>query len=115
MDADLHFDYTAEAFVLRLRKKIEKHAWQSVSMMSGGERSFATVAFILSVWDCVPAPVKILDEFDIFMDVVARTQAMKMILDKATNCCQYVIVSPLRYDETERDNVNVFRLENPRA
>ena len=35
--------------------------------LSGGERSFSTICFIMSMWDAMEGPFRCLDEFDVFM------------------------------------------------
>ena len=44
-----------------------KSSAKNQKALSGGERSFATVCFIMSLWDAIEAPFRVLDEFDVFM------------------------------------------------
>lgn len=37
-----------------------------VSSLSGGERSYVTVALLMSLWKCVDHPFFFLDEYDVF-------------------------------------------------
>lgn len=34
--------------------------------LSGGERSYVTVAFLIGLWSCVDHPFYFLDEYDVF-------------------------------------------------
>ncbi|KAL7417414.1 hypothetical protein BDY24DRAFT_374788 [Mrakia frigida] len=66
------------------------------NQLSGGEKSFSTVALLLSFWDAVGCPVRCLDEFDVFMDAVVRRQTLQMMMDtaKATDNTQFVLITP---------------------
>lgn len=43
-----------------------RHA-AAAAALSGGERSYFTVAFIMALWDCVELPFCFMDEFDVFL------------------------------------------------
>ncbi|ELA42670.1 uncharacterized protein VICG_00422 [Vittaforma corneae ATCC 50505] len=68
----------------------------SKSTLSGGERSFAGLCFLLSMWKCFKCPVKVLDEFDVFMDSLNRKMAIHCLLEffKETQT-QVILITPL--------------------
>ena len=45
----------------------DKAALSDMRSLSGGERSFSTVCFVLSLWAIAEAPFRCLDEFDVYM------------------------------------------------
>ena len=63
---------------------------------SGGERSVALMAFILSLQSRIVSPLRALDEFDIHMDPKNREAMFKMILAqmKQRDASQYIVITP---------------------
>jgi structural maintenance of chromosomes protein 5 len=63
---------------------------------SGGERSVALMAFILSLQARIVSPLRAMDEFDIHMDPKNREAMFKMILSqmKQREASQYLVITP---------------------
>ncbi|MDA4137061.1 MAG: AAA family ATPase [Thaumarchaeota archaeon] len=63
---------------------------------SGGERSVALVAFILSLQSRIISPLRAMDEFDIHMDPRNREAIFKMILaqSRANQTSQNIVITP---------------------
>ncbi|KAF8902661.1 hypothetical protein CPB85DRAFT_1438661 [Mucidula mucida] len=88
----------------------------NASSLSGGEKSFSTLCFLLSLWDAISCPIRCLDEFDVFMDNIDRKVAVKLLIDKANQggSGQYISISPLNLgDITVGPNVRVHKMSDP--
>ena len=72
-------------------------ALRATHQLSGGERSFSTMAFLLSLWESLDSPFRALDEYDVFMDEVNRKLSTQLIIDTArmTASKQFILISPL--------------------
>jgi chromosome segregation ATPase len=56
--------------------------WKSASLLSGGERSYATVSLLLALWESAGGPLRCLDEWDVFLDQVNRDLAAGMLVSE---------------------------------
>ncbi|KAF7661396.1 hypothetical protein LDENG_00263060 [Lucifuga dentata] len=84
--------------------------------LSGGERSFSTVCFVLSLWAVTEAPFRCLDEFDVFMDMVNRRISMDIMLKVADSqrYRQFIFLTPQSMSSLpESDNIRILRLKDP--
>ncbi|XP_012169460.2 structural maintenance of chromosomes protein 6 [Bombus terrestris] len=84
--------------------------------LSGGERSYSTVAFILALWECTGLPFYFLDEFDVFMDKVNRRIIMDILLDhtKMHPQSQFTFLTPLDTSNVlAEDYVTIHKLAPP--
>ncbi|KAF2869097.1 structural maintenance of chromosomes protein 6, partial [Massariosphaeria phaeospora] len=91
-------------------------AGRQTNTLSGGEKSFATVCLLLSLWDAMGSPIRCLDEFDVFMDSVNRDRAMNMIINAARQAIgrQYIIITPQAMDNVDsQDDVRIIRMRDP--
>ncbi|NXY58024.1 SMC6 protein, partial [Callaeas wilsoni] len=78
------FDHKNETLSITVQPREEEKAARSdLRSLSGGERSFSTVCFILSLWNISESPFRCMDEFDVYMDMVNRRIAVDMILERA--------------------------------
>ncbi|KAL1512549.1 hypothetical protein ABEB36_002130 [Hypothenemus hampei] len=84
------------------------------SNLSGGERSFSTVAFLYALWQCMDFPFYFLDEFDVYMDKLNRSKVIDILLHHANSKpdLQFVFLTPQDVSFLKQ-NVSILRLEDP--
>ncbi|XP_072293423.1 structural maintenance of chromosomes protein 6 [Eucyclogobius newberryi] len=84
--------------------------------LSGGERSFSTVCFVLSLWAITEAPFRCLDEFDVYMDMVNRRISMDMMLKVAAGQLyrQFIFLTPQNMGSLPVSKIiRILRLKDP--
>ena len=66
--------------------------------LSGGEKSFTTLAFLLALGKVVECPFRVMDEFDVFMDAGNRKTAMNLLVQMAqepnVTTKQFIFITP---------------------
>ncbi|KAI9052501.1 hypothetical protein LZ554_003845 [Drepanopeziza brunnea f. sp. 'monogermtubi'] len=86
--------------------------------LSGGEKSFSSICLLLSLWEAMGAPLRCLDEFDVFMDDVNRDVSTKMIISAARKAVgrQFILITPkaLGAGIGKADDVRITKLLDPR-
>ncbi|XP_044253818.1 structural maintenance of chromosomes protein 6 [Tribolium madens] len=95
---------------------IPQHGSQGLtttSNLSGGERSFSTVAFLYSLWQCMEFPFYFLDEFDVYMDKLNRTKVIDILIHHAETHpeLQFVFLTP--QDVSFVKKASILRLQDP--
>ncbi|XP_014205364.1 structural maintenance of chromosomes protein 6 [Copidosoma floridanum] len=97
-------------------KNDAKRTTHDAKALSGGERSYSTVAFILALWDSTRLPFYFLDEFDVFMDKINRRVILDILLQHAQNHphSQFAFLTPLDTSHIIADNsITIHRLAPP--
>ncbi|GFY77841.1 structural maintenance of chromosomes protein 6 [Trichonephila inaurata madagascariensis] len=87
------------------------------SSLSGGERSFVMIAFLLALWQRTKIPFRILDEYDVFMDSNNRQLSVDLLKKKSEEMVetQFVYLSPLDLPRIqESDFIQIIRLAAPK-
>ncbi|KAK2958778.1 putative hydrocephalus-inducing like protein [Blattamonas nauphoetae] len=64
--------------------------------LSGGERSFSTICFLLALWGLSSHPFRLIDEFDVFCDELTRKiSADLLIRHSISHNSQLILITPL--------------------
>lgn len=79
---DITVNYETNTLELTINPR-QSGTVQGTKSLSGGERSFSTVAFLLSIWSCIEHPFFLLDEYDVFTDGSNRELMTKMLIQEA--------------------------------
>ncbi|XP_061192565.1 structural maintenance of chromosomes protein 6-like isoform X2 [Saccostrea echinata] len=93
----MSFNHSKETLEMNVQPTVsEGEGAKDMRSLSGGERSFSTVCFILALWDAMESPFRCLDEFDVFMDMVNRRISMDMMMAVAKNQRhkQFIFLTP---------------------
>ncbi|CAN1267083.1 Structural maintenance of chromosomes protein 6B [Linum perenne] len=85
--------------------------------LSGGERSFSTLCFTLSLHAMIESPFRAMDEFDVFMDAVSRKISMDTLVDFALdNGAQWIFITPHDISMVKQDeNIKKQQMAAPRS
>lgn len=91
---------------------------RDIKQLSGGEKSFGTTCFLLSLWDAMGCPIRCLDEFDVYMDAINRRLVVEMLINNAKNSgTQFILITPVSVltflDVEDRDSVHLVILNAP--
>jgi len=79
---------------------------------SGGERTTATISFLLALQQHVRSPFRAVDEYDIHMDPKNREIIAKMLISTVKNeNAQYVVLTPSQITFT-KEEVNIITVQN---
>lgn len=89
---------------------------KDVKALSGGERSFATLSLLLAIGESLETPFRVMDEFDVFLDPVARKIAMKTLVEvaKEMDHRQFIFITPQDVSSLQTDNkLRIFKMKAP--
>ncbi|XP_061478624.1 structural maintenance of chromosomes protein 6 isoform X2 [Rhineura floridana] len=113
----IEFDHKNEKLSITVQPgEGNKAVLDDMKSLSGGERSFSTVCFILSLWSIAESPFRCLDEFDVFMDMVNRRIAMDMMLKMADSqrYRQFILLTPQSMSSLPTSRlIRILRMQDP--
>jgi len=114
----LYFDHKEKTLTLSYQKDSADESTQieNVTSLSGGERSFSTLAMLLAMGKTIECPFRVMDEFDVFMDQVSRKIAMRELVEMANQHQdrQFIFITPQDLSSLQMSNIlKIFKLYPP--
>ncbi|KAG0318300.1 Structural maintenance of chromosomes protein 6 [Linnemannia gamsii] len=119
---ELQFKHPEKELTIKVETDDPNSAQSGVSRdkdpksLSGGEKSFSTICFLLALWNSMASTIRCLDEFDVFMDAVNRRISMSMLIDAAREAdgVQFILITPQDASSVNPGpDVRVHRLNDP--
>ncbi|KAL3811194.1 LOW QUALITY PROTEIN: hypothetical protein ACHAXA_004496 [Cyclostephanos tholiformis] len=115
---EVEFDHEAGRLNLIVQKSnTDAHSQtKDVKALSGGERSFATLSLLLAIGESLETPFRVMDEFDVFLDPVARKIAMENLVRvaKEMDHRQFIFITPQDVSNLQTDQkLRIFKMKPP--
>lgn len=115
LSINVHIDQIEQISIYDNGTELSK---RDIKQLSGGEKSFGTTCFLLSLWDAMGCPIRCLDEFDVYMDAVNRRLVVEMLVNNAKNSgTQFILITPVSVrnflESDDQDNVHMVVLRDP--
>lgn len=96
----------------------ERFETKDLRSLSGGERSFTTLCFMMALAEICSVPVRVMDEIDVFQDEANRRASFKMLIEFFTKFLshrQIVLITPHALPNIDPSpQVRIVRLKKPR-
>ncbi|XP_066524825.1 structural maintenance of chromosomes protein 6 isoform X2 [Hoplias malabaricus] len=111
------FDHSNETLSISVKPPgQENDNINDMRSLSGGERSFSTVCFILSLWEITESPFRCLDEFDVYMDMHNRRISLDLLLElsERQHLRQFIFITPQTTSTLPRSpHIKIHQLQDP--
>eukprot|EP01126_Amoeba_proteus_P064253 TRINITY_DN8966_c0_g1_i5.p1 TRINITY_DN8966_c0_g1~~TRINITY_DN8966_c0_g1_i5.p1 ORF type:complete len:239 (-),score=59.06 TRINITY_DN8966_c0_g1_i5:167-883(-) len=112
----LEFDHKNATLVIGVQPNNRSETQKDTRALSGGERSFSTVALLMALWEVMDIPFCAMDEFDVFMDAVTRKTSIKLLVEMGISNLsrQYLFITPGQTSQIPRNEyVRVHQMDPP--
>lgn len=112
---DIEFNWREQTLKMNVIPRGQKATQTKTKSLSGGERSYSTVAFLIALWSCVNHPFYFLDEYDVFTDQVNRFVMTRLLIHEAQKKGdQYAFLTPQDMSAIKAaDDLTIHRFADP--
>lgn len=112
------FDHEEQTLNLVVQKDSnDQNSQQSdVKALSGGERSYTTIALLLALGELLETPFRVMDEFDVFLDPMTRKIIIEQLITvaKSMKHRQFIFITPQDVSSVNTDGmIKILKMKPP--
>ncbi|KAG7347822.1 RecF/RecN/SMC N terminal domain containing protein [Nitzschia inconspicua] len=114
----IEFDHANGSLDLIVQKDSanENSQQKDVKALSGGERSFTTIALLLALGEMLETPFRVMDEFDVFLDPVTRKLIIDTLIQVGQSMAhrQFIFITPQDVSNVESSStLKILKMRPP--